>query len=91
MSATPTQISDIHLSYVNDMEISKDLEKFCTDIVSVIGPSLVLVTGDITHAKFADQLSSTQFEDEWRAYRRVLKECKVRERLPWLDIRGNHG
>ena len=91
MSAPPTQISDIHLSFVDNMEISKDLEKFCTDIVSAIAPSLVLVTGDITHAKFADQLFSTQFEDEWQMYQQVLKKCKVRERLPWLDIRGNHG
>lgn len=73
------------------MEIAKDLERFCTDTVSAIGPSLVLVTGDITHAKFANQLFSTQFEEEWLAYQRVLNRCKVHERLPWLDIRGNHG
>ena len=85
------QISDIHLSYVNKMKTADDLQTFCTDTISVIDPALVLVTGDITHAKYADHLFSTQFEEEWDAYQNILKKCHVHERLPWLDMRGNHG
>ena len=39
------QISDIHLSIVNRLAVGKDLRSFCTDTVSTIAPSLVLVTG----------------------------------------------
>jgi len=47
--------------------------------------------GDITHAKFADERSSQQFEEEWQTYGDITRETGVRERQPWLDIRGNHG
>lgn len=73
------------------MAVAVDLERFCTDTISIISPSLVLVTGDITHAKFPDNLFSQQFEEEWHSYQGVLKKCRVREKLPWLDLRGNHG
>ena len=42
---SPVQISDIHLSLVNDFEVREDLESFCTRTVSTISPALVLVTG----------------------------------------------
>lgn len=73
------------------MAVATDLERFCTATVSIISPSLVLVTGDITHAKFPDNIFSQQFEEEWHSYQGVLKKCHVREKLPWLDLRGNHG
>lgn len=86
-----TQISDIHLSIVNNLAVAKDLTYFCSDVVQLVSPSLVLVTGDLTHAKFSDERWSQQFEEEWRAYAGVLERTRVREKCPWLDIRGNHG
>lgn len=51
-----------------------------------------LLTGDLTHAKTANEMVGRQYEDEWRAYRRALDESGVLKRqMPWLDLRGNHG
>ncbi len=47
--------------------------------------------GDLTHAKYQDERRSKQFEREWEEYARVLRETGVTTRVPWLDIRGNHG
>lgn len=76
---------------MNNLAIADDLTYFCSQVVSLVSPSLVLVTGDLTHAKFADERCSQQFEEEWRAYAEVLERTGVCEKLPWLDIRGNHG
>ena len=84
------QLTDIHLSFVDNMAISQPLFYFCDEVVKVVKPSLVLVTGDLTHAKFADGRRSQQFREEWESYRDVLRRCNL-GRLPWLDIRGNHG
>ena len=73
------------------MAVAKDFSSFCKDTISLINPSLVMVTGDLTHGKYPDERWSRQFEEEWIMYGKVLEECGVRERLPWLDIRGNHG
>ena len=47
--------------------------------------------GDLTHAKFPDERSSQQFQVEWDWYKAALERCGVREKVVWLDIRGNHG
>ena len=47
--------------------------------------------GDLTHAKYSGERYSRQFEEEWKVYGDVLTETGVRERHPWLDLRGNHG
>lgn len=39
------QISDIHISVANDLEIVKDFTTFCSEVVSTVNPALVLVTG----------------------------------------------
>lgn len=84
------QITDIHFSVVDNLSISYSLELFCHDVIKTIIPSLVIVSGDLTHAKFADERSSQQFPSEWKAYHNVLQKCNL-EGIPWLDIRGNHG
>ncbi len=84
------QISDIHLSYVNNLSVSDSLHYFCHKVVGTIKPSLILVTGDLTHAKFPDDRRSQQFMSEWVAYSNILKKCNLGN-IPWLDIRGNHG
>lgn len=89
-SYTSLQITDIHFSIVDNFSISTALESFCDDVIKTVNPSLVLVSGDLTHAKFADERRSQQFPSEWKAYYSVLQKCHL-ERIPWLDIRGNHG
>lgn len=84
------QITDIHFSFVNNLSISDSLQLFCHDVIETISPSLVIVSGDLTHAKFADERRSQQFPSEWKAYRTVLQKCNI-DGIPWLDIRGNHG
>lgn len=59
-------------------------------MIKAVHPSLVLVSGDLTHAKFKDELISQQFLSEWKAYHDVLQKCDLGH-IPWLDIRGNHG
>lgn len=84
------QISDIHLSVFNDFAVADDFESFCSETLSVVSPSLVLATGDLTHAKFPNERYSQQFEQEWTVYRNVLQKTGASAKLPWLDIRGNH-
>ena len=63
---------------------------FCHNVIGTIDPALVLVSGDLTHAKYADGRSSKQFPSEWKAYSNALHRCNLGQ-IPWLDIRGNHG
>ena len=84
------QISDIHLSLVNNFKVREDLHSFCTKTVSTVNPALILVTGDLTHAKLRGRYRSRQFEEEWKVYGEIMATTGVRDRQPWLDIRGNH-
>lgn len=69
----------------------RDLQEFCERTVDVIKPSLVLATGDLTDAKTADNMGSTQQLKEWEMYRNLIFESGVLNKTVWLDVRGNHG
>lgn len=84
------QVSDVHLSIADSFASAKPFYAFCSETVTVIKPSLVMLTGDITHAKFANEIDSKQMEEEWKAYEEILQQTNVAEKVPWLDIRGNH-
>ena len=84
------QITDIHVSFVNNFSISGPLQSFCKDVIGSVNPSLIIVSGDLTHAKFADERKSQQFSAEWKAYYNAVQKCSLGQ-IPWLDIRGNHG
>ena len=81
----------MHLSVADGFVSAKPFRAFCSETVSVVRPSLVMLTGDITHAKFANDIDSKQMEEEWKVYNDILKQTNVAETVSWLDIRGNHG
>ncbi|KAM3919292.1 transmembrane protein 62 [Leptodactylus fuscus] len=84
------QVTDIHVSKFLEPRRVSEFEAFCTESLSIIGPELVLVTGDLTDGKTKDKLGSDQFEEEWQIYQSALKKSKILEKTTWIDIRGNH-
>ena len=64
-----------------------DLKQFVNEVMKVVDPSLVVITGDLTDAKQLDQFLSRQYEKEWVMYSNAITNVRV----PWLDMRGNHG
>ncbi|XP_019851820.1 PREDICTED: transmembrane protein 62-like [Amphimedon queenslandica] len=83
------QVSDIHISVYVDPGRYEDLKLFIKQVVGTVKPAVVFVTGDITDAKGADQLSSTQESREWHIYRDILNQSQFGD-MPWIDLRGNH-
>ena len=84
------QISDIHISLYHDPNRISDLRKFLKNDIDTIDPAFILVTGDLIDAKSEDDLSTHHDPAEWQLYFSILNETKISERIPWLDLRGNH-
>lgn len=83
------QISDIHISKFQDQSRVKDFRLFCSQVVDVVKPRVVIASGDLTDAK-DEILGSQQYVEEWKTYQSSLLDTKIFNKTNWLDIRGNH-
>jgi len=81
--------SDVHISQESHKSIS-NWKTFIEQRVPDIHPDLVIVSGDLVHAKHSSKYFgeySEQRENEWIAYKTILEKNQS-HRL--LQIRGNH-
>uniref|UniRef100_A0A803R1G7 Calcineurin-like phosphoesterase domain-containing protein n=1 Tax=Cannabis sativa TaxID=3483 RepID=A0A803R1G7_CANSA len=86
------QLSDLHFS-VHHPDRGLDFKKFVGPALSMINPSLVLITGDLTDGKSKDFLTMKLNEAEWVEYRDVMEDVVKRSKLEknvFFDLRGNH-
>ncbi|KAI3757072.1 hypothetical protein L6452_04605 [Arctium lappa] len=86
------QLSDLHFS-VHHPERASDFRKFVGSTLSVIDPSLVFITGDLTDGKSKDLLTMKQNEEEWVEYQKTMEDVIKRSGLDksiFYDLRGNH-
>ncbi|KAL5565817.1 hypothetical protein UlMin_028981 [Ulmus minor] len=86
------QLSDLHFS-VHQPDRAFDFKKLVGPALSMINPSLVLITGDLTDGKSKDLLTMKQNEEEWLEYQNVMEDVVKRSRLDkniFFDLRGNH-
>ena len=85
-----SQISDLHLSVNFDPTRGPDLYRFCTEVIDVIEPTVVLATGDLTDSRVGLAFGSHQIREEWEMYHDILMRSNVTKKTTWIDIRGNH-
>ncbi|XP_061368546.1 putative metallophosphoesterase At3g03305 [Gastrolobium bilobum] len=86
------QLSDLHFS-VHNPNRAFEFNKLMGSTLSMINPSLVLITGDLTDGKSEDLLTMKQNEDEWVEYQNVMDTVIDRSGLNkslFFDLRGNH-
>ncbi|KAJ0982029.1 hypothetical protein J5N97_010284 [Dioscorea zingiberensis] len=86
------QLSDLHFSIFHP-ERALDFKRLIGRALSMINPSLVLITGDLTDGKSKDLLIMKQDEAEWIEYRDVMTDIIKRSGLDekiFYDLRGNH-
>ncbi|PNX74933.1 metallophosphoesterase at3g03305-like protein [Trifolium pratense] len=86
------QLSDLHFS-VHHPNRAQHFNDLVAPSLSIINPSLVLITGDLTDGKSKDLLTMKQNEDEWVEYRNVMDNVIERSGLQkslFYDLRGNH-
>lgn len=86
------QLSDLHFS-VHHPERALDFKRLVGPALSIIRPSLVLLTGDLTDGKSEDLLTMKQNEEEWIEYQKVMEDVTTRSGLDksiFYDLRGNH-
>ncbi|GAB4835356.1 hypothetical protein Ancab_000266 [Ancistrocladus abbreviatus] len=86
------QLSDLHFS-VHHPDRAIDFKKLIPPALSMINPSLVLITGDLTDGKSKDLLVMKEDQEEWMEYQNVMEEVVMRSRLDksiFFDVRGNH-
>lgn len=86
------QLSDLHFS-VHHPDRAADFTKLVAPALSMINPSLVIITGDLTDGKSKDLLTMKQNEEEWVEYQTVMEHVVKRSGLDksiFFDLRGNH-
>ncbi|CAL8167034.1 unnamed protein product [Prunus armeniaca] len=86
------QLSDLHFS-VHHPDRALDFKNLVGPALSMINPSLVLITGDLTDGKSKDLLTMKQNEEEWVEYQNVMEGVIKRsglDRSIFFDLRGNH-
>ncbi|KAL5703073.1 hypothetical protein ACHQM5_028208 [Ranunculus cassubicifolius] len=86
------QLSDLHIS-VHHPQRAHDFKEFLPPALSIINPSLVFITGDLTDGKSKDMLVMKQDEEEWIEYEEVTEyviEKSGLDRNIFYDLRGNH-
>ncbi|KAL6132398.1 hypothetical protein ACLB2K_064641 [Fragaria x ananassa] len=86
------QLSDLHFS-VHHPDRATDFTSLVGPALSMINPSLVLITGDLTDGKSKDLLTTKQNEEEWVEYRTAMDNVIKRsglDKTAFFDLRGNH-
>ncbi|GAV77342.1 Metallophos domain-containing protein [Cephalotus follicularis] len=86
------QLSDLHFS-VHHPDRALDFKRIVGPTLSMINPSLVLITGDLTDGKSKDLLIMKQIEEEWVEYQDVMEDVVRSSGLDksiFYDLRGNH-
>ncbi|OAY69196.1 putative metallophosphoesterase [Ananas comosus] len=86
------QVSDLHFSVFHP-ERALDFKRYAGPALSLINPSLVLITGDLTDGKSKDLLTMKQEELEWIEYQNAIDDVVERSGLDkriFFDVRGNH-
>lgn len=86
------QLSDLHFSLFYP-ERAADFRMLLGPALSMINPSLVLITGDLTDGKSKDLSIMKQEEAEWIEYKNATEDIILRSGLDkkiFYDLRGNH-
>ncbi|ORX82543.1 Metallo-dependent phosphatase [Anaeromyces robustus] len=88
------QITDIHISEVNKYGHFAHLKFFVENVLPIISPKFVFVTGDIVDAGGTNHMPAIQKEREWKAYKSLLDQNEFLRtkdnKTFWFDLRGNH-
>jgi hypothetical protein len=81
------QISDTHINHFAKHSDRIDrFKKFCSEVIPMVSPQFVVLTGDIVDAKNPDH-TSIQSEIEWQTYQTILKENNLFRPEFWVDLR----
>ena len=85
------QISDTHISiFTPDNTRETDLKFLKTQVIKIVKPNVLLITGDLVHATGEDNRKNEQYTLEWKIYRETIVESGVLQNVKVLDLLGNH-
>ncbi|SAM03891.1 hypothetical protein [Absidia glauca] len=84
-----TQISDLHISKYRAKGHTLHFLQFIQSVLPILRPEFVVVTGDLTDAKDHRRITSQQYLEEWKTYKRAIEQ-QPWTNTTWYDMRGNH-